>query len=124
MSKQIDIKPKGPRLLVLLEGPQEKTDGGIIIPDAHKKQSQFGVVQAIGDPLETKSGLGTREYPAKVGDRVMVSKYGGIEIKVDEYNLKMFNADDILAVIVITDVPDPSPIVPANGVPVDRMGKV
>lgn len=93
------VKPCGSRILVLPEQAEEKSAGGIILPDAHKKESQFGVVLELGELNTNKAGAEI-PWPCKVGDRVMVSKYGGVEIKTGKTTLKMFDAGDILAVLV------------------------
>lgn len=98
--KTMKVKPCGSRVLVLPEQVEEKSAGGIIIPDAHKKESQFGVVLELGESNRDKQG-NVIDWPCKVGDRVMVSKYGGIEVKADKLTLKMFDASDILAVLVM-----------------------
>lgn len=105
------VKPCGSRILVLPEQVEEKSAGGIIIPDAAKKESQFGVVLELGDGNETKDGK-PKPWPCKIGDRVMVSKYGGIEVKTGKMTLKMFEAADILAVLVIG--PEDQPAAPVK----------
>ena len=98
MSK--NVRPVGDR--ILLEPVQENEDkakkGGIIIPDIAKEKPMESVVVAVGTGKTDDNG---RKVPFEVtkGDRVLVSKYGGTEIKLDGKEFKIVNSDDILAVI-------------------------
>ena len=80
-----------------LEG-EEKTKGGIIIPDTAKEKPQEGVVRALGTGKLDDNGKRI-PFEVKVGDRVLVSKYGGTEIKLDGKEYKILNSDDVLAVV-------------------------
>ncbi len=68
------IKPMGDRVLVKMEQIQEKTAGGIFIPQTAQEKTQVGVVLAVGDDETIK---------VKKGDRVMYDKYAGTTVKVD-----------------------------------------
>lgn len=94
------LRPLGDRFLV--EAIEEKTDngkkGGIIIPDTAKEAPMESLVVAVGTGKTNDDGKKVF-LEVKKGDRVLVSKYGGTEIKLDGKEYKIFNGDDILAVI-------------------------
>ena len=96
----LNIKPLGDRILVeAVEEKEEKTKkGGIIIPDTAKEKPMESVVVAVGTGKTGDDGKKVF-LEVKKGDRVLVSKYGGTEIKSDGKDYRIFNGDDILAVI-------------------------
>ena len=98
---QIEVVPTPNRLLVKLD--EIKDEGVIITPETAKKESQFGTVLALGGKHTPKGDA--IFYPAQVGDKVMISKYGGIEVKVTGHALRIFQCEDILAIIKV--VPEP-----------------
>ena len=85
---------------VLVEPAEEKETkkGGIIIPDTAKEKPTEGLVVALGTGKTDDEGKKV-PFEVKKGDRVLVSKYGGTEIKLDGKEYKILNSDDILAVI-------------------------
>ena len=95
-----NVRPVGDRILV--ESVEEKENKGkkgeIIIPDTAKEKPMESVVVALGTGKTDDNG---RKVPFEVrkGDRVLVSRYGGTEIKLDGKDYKILNHDDILAVI-------------------------
>jgi chaperonin GroES len=96
----LKVRPLGDRILV--EPVEEKEakgkKGRIIIPDTAKEKPMESMVVALGTG---KTGDDGKKVPFEVrkGDRVLVSKYGGTEIKLDGKEYKILNGDDILAVI-------------------------
>lgn len=92
------IKPMNDRVLVLRVEEEQKTAGGIIIPDTAKEKPQEGKVIAVGSgKLEDD---GKRVAPeVKVGDRILFSKYAGTDIKVDGVEHVFMREDDILGVL-------------------------
>ena len=94
----LNIKPLGDRLLVEPVEEKEVKKGGIIIPDTAKEKPQEGVIVALGTGKTDDNGKKVA-FEVKKGDRVLVSKYGGTEIKLDGKDYRIFNGDDILAVI-------------------------
>jgi chaperonin GroES len=94
----INVKPLGDRVLVAPVEEKEVKKGGIIIPDTAKEKPTGGLVVALGTGKTDDSGKKV-PFEVKKGDRVLVSKYGGTEIKLDGKEYKIFNSDDILAVI-------------------------
>jgi chaperonin GroES len=94
----LNIKPLGDRILVEPAEEKEVKKGGIIIPDTAKEKPTESIVVALGTGKLGEDGKKIA-FEVKKGDRVLVSKYGGTEIKIDGKEYKIFNSDDILAVI-------------------------
>jgi chaperonin GroES len=94
----LNVKPLGDRILVEPAEEKETKKGGIIIPDSAKEKPMESIVVALGTGKLDDNGKRV-PFEVKKGDRVLVSKYGGTEIKLDGRELKILNADDILAVI-------------------------
>ena len=92
------IKPLGDRILVKRMEEEEKTKGGIIIPDTAKEKPVEGEVIAVGDGKTGEDGKKVA-LEVKVGDKVLFGKYAGTEIQIaGEENLIM-REDDIIAII-------------------------
>ena len=91
------IRPIGNRVLVKKVEDKEQIKGGIIIPDAAKEASQEAIVVALGSGRNDEGKV--IEFEVKVGDRVIVSKYGGTEIKQDKDTLVLLRQDAILAIV-------------------------
>ena len=94
----IKVKPLGDRILVEAVEETEQKKGGIIIPDTAKEKPIESVVVALGTGKTDDSGKKV-PFEVKKGDRVLTSKYGGTEIKLDGKEYKILNSDDVLAVI-------------------------
>jgi chaperonin GroES len=94
----INVKPLGDRILVEPVEEKEVKKGAIIIPDSAKEKPTEGIVVALGTGKTDDNGK-KLPFEVKVKDRVLVSKYGGTEIKLDGKEYKILNSDDILAVI-------------------------
>ena len=94
----INLKPLGDRVLVEPVEEKETKKGGIIIPDTAKEKPTEGVVRALGTGKTDDNGKKV-PFEVKVGDRVLVSKYGGTEVKLDGKEYKLLGADDILAIV-------------------------
>lgn len=92
------IRPLNDRILVKrLEG-EEKTAGGIIIPDSAKEKPAEGEIVAVGPGKLSDAGERVAMDVA-VGDRVLFSKYGGTEVKLDGEDFLIMREDDILGVV-------------------------
>jgi chaperonin GroES len=92
------VRPLQDRLVVKRLAEEEKTKGGIIIPDAAKEKPQEALVIAVGPGRVTDSGQ--RVAPeVKAGDKVMFGKYSGTEIKIDGEEHLILREDDVLAII-------------------------
>jgi len=92
------VRPLNDRIIVKRLEEEEKTKGGIIIPDTAKEKPIEGKVIAVGDGRITKEG---KKIPMEIkkGDRVLFAKYGGTEIKMEGEEYLMMKEDDVLAVI-------------------------
>ena len=91
------LKPLGDRVVVKVLEAEEKTSGGIILPDTAKDKPQEGEIVAVGSGRMLDNG--ERVAPeVKVGDRVIFSKYGGTEIKVDDKEYLIIRESDLLAI--------------------------
>jgi len=92
------VKPLNDRVLVVREEEEQKTKGGIIIPDTAKEKPMEGKITAVGPGKRDDSG---KRVPLdlKKGDRVLFSKYAGTEIKMDGVEHLFMREDDILGVI-------------------------
>ena len=90
---KLKIKPLADRVLIEPAQAEEKTAGGIIIPDTAKEKPQKGSVVAIGN--------GKKDEPmtVKVGDTVLYGKYAGTEITIDGVNYLIMRESDIVAII-------------------------
>ncbi len=90
---KVNIKPLADRVLVEAAAAEDKTAGGIIIPDTAKEKPQKGTVVAVGP--------GKKDEPmtVKVGDSVLYGKYAGTEITVDGESYLIMRESDIVAVI-------------------------
>jgi chaperonin GroES len=95
---KIKIKPIGDRVLVKHTEDKEQVRGGIIIPDSAKEKPQEAEVIALGTGKKDENGK-VMAFEVKVGDRVLVSKYGGTEVKLDEEKYTIVREEDILGVI-------------------------
>jgi chaperonin GroES len=92
------IQPLGDRILIKRIGEEEKTSGGIIIPDTAKEKPMQGKVIAVG--AGKMDGNGKRILlDVKKGDRVLFSKYAGTEIKIEGEDHLIVREDDILGII-------------------------
>ena len=94
----LKLKPLGDRVLVEPAEEKETQKGGIIIPDSAKEKPTEGIVRALGTGKTDDNGKKVA-FEVKVGDRVLVSKYGGTEVKLDGKEYKLLNSDDILAIV-------------------------
>jgi chaperonin GroES len=92
------IKPLQDRILVKRLSGEEKTKGGIIIPDTAKEKPHEGEVVAVGNGKILDNGQ-KHALDVKVGDRILFSKYSGTEVKIDGDEYTIMREDDILGVI-------------------------
>lgn len=92
------IQPLGDRVLVKPVEDKEQTKGGIIIPDTAKEKPQEGEVIAVGTGKLDDDGKKI-PFNVKKGDRVLMPKYGGTEVKIDDVEYQIVREDDILAVL-------------------------
>ncbi len=96
MANTVKIQPLGDRVLVKPVDVEEEVKGGIIIPDSAKEKPTTAEVLALGNG---KKDGETYEFSVKVGDQVIISKYGGTQVKYDDVEYTILREDDILGVI-------------------------
>ncbi len=92
------VKPLGDRVLVKRLEEKEEKKGGIIIPDTAKEKPQEAEIIAVGPGRTTDDG---KHIPLEVkkGDKVLISKYGGTDVKIDGDEHVILRGDDILAIV-------------------------
>src|SRR5690348_4327445 len=95
---EVKVKPLGDRVLIQPIEENQVNKGGIIIPDTAKEKPQEGTVVAVGTGKLDDSGKKI-EFNVKVGDKVLISKYGGTEIKIVGENYLIMREDDVLGII-------------------------
>ncbi|HRX26714.1 MAG TPA: co-chaperone GroES [Aminivibrio sp.] len=94
----MNLKPLGDRIVVKVVNHEEKTRGGIVLPDTAKEKPTEGEVIAVGTGKVLENG---QKLPleVKVGDRIIFSKYAGTEVKLDGDEYVIFSERDVLAII-------------------------
>ena len=94
----LKLQPLGDRVLVEREESEERTAGGIVLPDKARDKSKRGKVLSVGNGKLNKDG---KRIPptVKAGDRVLFSGYSGEEIKFDGREVLLIREDDILAIV-------------------------
>jgi chaperonin GroES len=92
------IRPLQDRIVVSRIADQEKTKGGIIIPDTAKEKPMEAKVLAVGNGRILEDGS-VRKLDIKVGDRVLFTKYGGSEVTLNGEQLLILREDDVLGVV-------------------------
>jgi len=92
------IRPLGDRILVKRIKEEEKSKGGIIIPDTAKEKPQEGKVVAVGKGKKTEDGK-VIAMDVKAGDRILFGKYSGSEIKLEGEECLILREDDVLGIL-------------------------
>jgi chaperonin GroES len=92
------VRPLGDRILVRRVAEEEKSKGGIIIPDSAKEKPAEGEVVSVGSGKANEKGQ-VRPLEVKKGDRVLFGKYSGNEIKVDGVELLIIREDEVLGIL-------------------------
>ena len=92
------IRPLADRILVKRAEPNETVRGGIIIPDTAKEKPQEGKVVAVGPGKVDEDGKRVK-LEVKKGDLILIGKYAGTEVKIDDEEHLIMREDDVLAVI-------------------------
>ncbi len=92
------VRPLGDRVLVEPIQETEVRQGGIIVPDTAKEKPTEGIVRAVGPGKLDENG---KRIPMEVkeGDRVLITKYGGTEIKLEDKEYKILSSDDLLGLL-------------------------
>ena len=94
----INLKPLGDKIIVEVLNAQDKTKGGIILPDSAKEKPQEAKVVSIGSGKTLPNG---KVVPpeVKTGDTILFGKYSGNEVKINGKDYLIINSDDVLAVV-------------------------
>jgi chaperonin GroES len=92
------VKPLGDRVFVKVSASEEKTAGGLYLPDAAKEKPQVGEVVNVGDG-KVKDDGNRQPLDVKVGDKVLYSKYAGTDIKLGTDEYVLLSEKDILAIV-------------------------
>ncbi|WRH65195.1 MAG: co-chaperone GroES [Planktothrix sp. GU0601_MAG3] len=92
------VKPLGERVFVKVSASEEKTAGGILLPDAAKEKPQVGEVIAVGPGKRNEDGSRS-ELEVSIGDKVLYSKYAGTDIKLGTEEFVLLAEKDILAIV-------------------------
>jgi len=95
---KVKFRPLGNRVLVRRLAAEEKLKGGIILPDSAKKKQEQAEVIAIGTGKKDKQGQ-LIPISVKIGETILMEKYSGQEVKLDDEEFIILRADDIIAVI-------------------------
>ena len=94
----INIKPLGDRLIVEPIEREETIAGGLLLPETAKEKPQQAEVIALGSGKRDKDGK-VIAFEVKAGDRVLISTYGGTEVKLNDEDYLLLREDDILGII-------------------------
>ena len=92
------FRPLGDRVLIKRIEEEEKTKGGIIIPDTAKEKPQEGEVVAVGPGVRDDNGK-VQPLDVKTGDRILFGKWSGTEVKIDGQDLLIMKESDVLGVV-------------------------
>lgn len=98
VKEMINVKPVGDRILAKRLEAEETVKGGIILPDTAKKKQETAKVVAVGSGKKTKDGS-IIESPVQVGDTILIDKYSGQEVTVNDEEYVIVKFDDIIALI-------------------------
>ena len=95
---KMNIRPLGDRVLVKRVEAEEKTAGGILLPDSAQEKPKEGKVVAVGDGKQLDDGSRST-FSVKKGNRVLFTSYAGTDVKIDGDEYMIMREDDILGVI-------------------------
>jgi chaperonin GroES len=97
-ANKMKLQPLGNRVIAQRLEKEETLKGGIILPDSAKKKQETAKILAVGKGKVNKEGE-TIPCPVKVGDIVLMDKYSGQEVSLDNEEYLILNADDIIAIV-------------------------
>ncbi len=98
LTHMANLKPLGDKVVVQLIEAEDKTAGGILLPDSAKKKPTEGKIIAVGGGRVLDSGE-KNSLTVKVGDRVLFSKYGGNEVTIEGEDFTILDEDQIYAIV-------------------------
>ena len=96
--KKVSLKPLSNRVIAQRLEDEDNVKGGIIIPDSAKKKQEMLKIIAVGEGKKTEDGK-TIEMPVKEGDIILMDKYSGQEVTLDDEEYIIAKSDDIIAII-------------------------
>jgi chaperonin GroES len=96
--RKMNVRPLYDRILVKRVEEEQKTAGGLFIPDTAKEKPQQGLVTAVGNGKVLEDGS-LRKLDVKTGDKILFSKYSGNDIKIDGVEHLILREDDVLAIL-------------------------
>ncbi len=99
MAKKFSLQPLEDRIVVRPSEEEETTASGLVIPDTAKERPQEGEVIAIGPGRFNEAGSERVPMDVKAGDKVIYSKYGGTEVKIEGDDYLILSARDVLAIV-------------------------
>ena len=94
----MNIRPLGDKIVVKRKDPETQTASGIYLPESAKEKPQEATVIAVGDGRALKDGT-RAEFTVKKGDTVLLSKWGGTEVKVGDDELLILPEEDLLGIV-------------------------
>ncbi len=97
-TKKLTLKPLGNRVLVQRLEQEQTLKGGIILPDTAKKKQETAKVIAIGTGTTTSDGK-LIPIPVKIGDMILMDKYAGQDVTIEDDEFVILRADDIIAIV-------------------------
>ena len=92
------VKPLGNRLLIKVKETEEKTKGGIFIPQTAQEKTQRGLVESVGPGKKNDKGE-IIPMDVKPGNEIIFDKYAGTQIKIDDADYLIVSSDDVLAIV-------------------------
>ncbi len=92
------VQPLGDRIFIKVTAAEDKTTGGIFLPDGAQEKPQIGEIAAVGPGKVSKDGS-RQELDVKIGDQVLYSKYAGTDIKIGEEEYILLSERDVLAIV-------------------------
>ncbi len=92
------VKPLGDRVFIKISASEEKTAGGILLPDSAKEKPQIGEIVQVGEGKRNEDGA-RQAMDVSIGDKVLYSKYAGTDIKLGDEEYVLLSEKDILAVV-------------------------
>ncbi len=95
---QLKLQPLGDRVVVRRESSEERTAGGIVLPDSAKEKPQRGVIESVGNGKLLDNGS-RGQLQVEVGDRVLFTSWAGETFKIGDDELLLMREEDILAVL-------------------------
>jgi chaperonin GroES len=95
---QLKLQPLGDRVVVRRESSEERTAGGIVLPDSAKEKPQRGVIEAVGNGKLLDDGS-RGKLQVRIGDRVLFTSWAGETFKIGDEELLLMREEDILAVL-------------------------